>query len=153
MLNFLFKSAFYYTIINKYGRKIFFIIANILFIFLVQFVYDDVVKYINSVYDKEQLSTYLLYALLLKIFLLLLNIALIIYTIYRIFNAKQIKDESIEKQLKDKKHLKQENIIAKANNEKPQMADSKISTLSIEEQLRQKKELDSKADKVIQKLK
>ena len=154
MLNLLFKSAFYYTIIKRYGNKLLFIFLNILFIFFIQFIYIDITDYVKSVYLEEELKSYLLYALLAKMGLFLLSIGLISYTIYKIFNSK-VEDKGVEGQLKKKKQLEDTLVESTLPIKETHTKDSETSnsSKSIEQQIREKQTLKSKADSIIEDLK
>jgi heme/copper-type cytochrome/quinol oxidase subunit 1 len=137
MIKLLFKSAFYYTLFSKYGKKLLFIALNIFFMFSIQCIYPDIVDYINSAYEHEMLKNYLLYALLIKIGLFLLNIGLILYILYKIFNASDKDDNSIESQLKKKKASKEDPV----ENIDIEKKSYKVSGKSIEDQIREKEKV------------
>jgi hypothetical protein len=150
MLNFLFKSAFYYTVFSKYKRQLSFILINILSIFFIQYIYPDVTTYLNSVYIENDLNKYLLYALLLKVGILLFNVGAIAYILYKIFSVDDKRLTGIEGQLQKKKNLVDKPIENIAMNYPDSIEQSE---LSIEEQIRQKKTLQSRAEKVINEIK
>lgn len=89
MLKLFLKSAFYYTLINKYGKKIGIILLNVFFIIFIQFVYSDIIEILTL----NELQDYSLYALLGKWILILLSFTFIAITIKNIISKSTNKDD------------------------------------------------------------
>lgn len=110
MLNIFFKSAMYYTFFRKYGKKFVLVVSIVGFIFLVNFIYSDVIEYfaLNDMRDK------LIYALMIKWLLVLVGIGLIAYIIKSSFEKDKVIDtkkkiikpmSNIEKDIVEKNEL------------------------------------------------
>ena len=86
--------------------------------------------------------------------LFLLSIGLISYTIYKIFNSK-VEDKGVEGQLKKKKQLEDTLVESTLPIKETHTKDSETSnsSKSIEQQIREKQTLKSKADSIIEDLK
>lgn len=130
MLNLFVKSALYYTFFKKYGRKILFVLSIVIFIILVNFVYSDIVEYLtlNDMKDK------LIYALLIKWFLVLLGIVSIVYIV------------------KSAVFPKDKVVVQMQTDTKSEGTKQKVKS-SIEEDLICKNELKSHGDKLIEEMK
>lgn len=127
MFNFFLKSAFYYTVVNKYGKKLLFIFANIVFIIFIQFIYSDIIEILTI----NNLKDFTVYALLGKWVLILLNILFIAITLKTIVKSKKpapvendkrpqtearssFEDEILKKDtLKSKSDLMMEELLSK----------------------------------------
>jgi len=85
MFNFFLKSAFYYTVINKYGKKLLFILSNLILIVFIQFIYTDIIEILTI----NDLKDYTLYALLGKWLIILFSLSLVIVTLVKIIKNKK----------------------------------------------------------------
>jgi len=109
MFNFFLKSAFYYTIVNKYGKKILIILSNIIFIIFIQFIYSDIIEILML----NNLKDYTIYALLAKWLLILLNILFIVIIVKSIIQNKKVIPSKSNKTINQSKTSFEEDILNK----------------------------------------
>lgn len=129
MLNTFFKSAIYYTFFRKYGQKFSLVLSIIGFIFLINFIYSDIVEYLTLREMKEKL----IYALLIKWLVVLTSTIWIVHIIRSAIWSKE-KVDTVE-EVKSK----------------PVKIEKPIS--AIEEGVIEKDELKSHGDKLIEEMK
>lgn len=108
MLNIFFKSAIYYTVFKKYGKKIALVSLILFFTILINFIYSDIVEYLtlNEMKDK------LLYALIGKWLLILLSVLSIVYVIRSSVTLKEVGTE-VKPEKKSSQSLTEQSIINK----------------------------------------
>ena len=156
MLKMFIKSALYYTLVRTYGRRLAFVLGNVLFIVFVNFVYTDIVEYLTL----NDMKSSLVYALLVKWSLVLSSIGLIIYTVLSALKKNSLSNSEssdtknsltkVEQNVQDK-----DKLYSHADKLIDDMrADVTHTTINdIEDSLRAKDKLKSQGDKLIEEMK
>jgi len=154
MLRIFLKSAIYYTLARNYGKTMFFILGNVLFVILVNLVYADIVEYMSINAMKEDI----IYVLVAKWALVFINISLVVYAVSLVLSTN--KDMTKNKENEDLCEV-QENTLQKKELkshadliiEELKAKGASLSQSKKEEDLREKSVLKSQSDVLIQGLK
>jgi len=153
MFKTIFKYATLVTLFNKYKNKLFLLLSLVGAYFLIDRIYTDVQQYLSGVHPE-----YLAMALWIKsISLIVLFIALILA-----FKPKKETTQDISASDKTEVSLADQELIDKLSN-KPILAaneftidcdgtDSSLSTDDIVNKIRNKRNLETRADKILRKL-
>ncbi|AII14089.1 hypothetical membrane protein [Campylobacter iguaniorum] len=96
----LIKSTIFWTLLYKFRKKVLLILALVLVIFFSNFIYSDVVNYLNLTSQTELIK----YALITKWVIVLSSLFVIVALVFNIFNAKNSKkDEAINAKIPEPK--------------------------------------------------
>ena len=97
------KSAFFWTLVYKFRRRLAIVIVLLSIVLLSQWIYGDVVEYLQLTKQLQYLS----FILPIKWLIILFNIAFSAFLILTIFKPQKENKKKVEKSIKEEKDLSQ----------------------------------------------
>ena len=117
------KSAIFWTLLYKFRKRLTIVVLLLSMVLLSQWIYSDLVEFLNI----QKQTQYLGYLLLGKWLLIFTNIGISAYLILTIFKKEKIKNSQIkEEKLNDKQKNEQKKDISNLSNREKSFLKKKL---------------------------